>query len=307
MKSQNNYSWSLNTRSKNKYSPIFRFLSTASLMMILVVIEACTPWLPNSTSVPESPLQEQDLSPTKICHMETINVFAASSLNNALTEIGAAFQKNNPCVQVVFNFAGSQKLSQQIQEGAPADVFASADEKNMAEVKAAGMLVGQDPQIFAQNSLVAVVCPNTKFKIESIQDLDQPGLKLVVAAKEVPVGDYTNQFLENAVGDPEFGQVYSDAVKANEVSFEVDVKAVLTKVDLCEADAGFVYRSDGISNTTPGVKMIIIPDALNVTAMYPIAALNASINPDLAQKFVDFVLSAEGQLILVKYGLKSAE
>jgi len=307
MKSQNNYSESMKPRLKNKRPPIFRILSAAYLMLTLVVIEGCTPWLPNSSVEPESPLQEQNPGPTKLCNMETMNVFAASSLTKAFTEIGASFQKNNPCVQVIFNFAGSQKLSQQIQEGAPADVFASADEKNMEAMKSAGMLVDEGPQIFAQNSLVAVVCPDTKFKIESIQDLAQPGLKLVVAAKEVPVGDYTNQFLEKAVGDPEFGQAYSDEVRANLVSFEVNVNAVLTKVDLCEADAGFVYQSDGVSNTTPGVKMIIVPENLNITAKYPIAALRTSTNPDLAQKFVDFVLSAEGQASLVKYGLKSAE
>ena len=109
------------------------------------------------------------------------------------------FQAEESCAELVFNFAGSQKLSQQIQEGAPADVFASADEKNMEEVKVSGDARWSGFADICPKRLGVVVCPNTKFKIESIQDLDQPGMKLVVAAKEVPVGDYTNQFLENAV------------------------------------------------------------------------------------------------------------
>ena len=115
-----------------------------------------------------------------------------------------------------------------------------------------------------------VVCPNTKFKIEEVKDLAQPGIKLVVAAKEVPVGDYTNQFLEKAAADPTSGKP-SWMPWPNEVSFEADVRSVLAKVDICEGDAGIVYKSDAFTDKTEGIKSFLIPEALNIIAKYPIA------------------------------------
>ena len=277
---------------------------------MLVIAVGCA--APTPTAAPivvptEAPPALTEAPTATVCVPQILDVSAAASLTEAFTEMGTTFQATDACVKPVFNFAGSQKLSQQIQEGAPVDVFASASKKNMEEVITAGLVADSVSQVFAQNGLAVVVCPTTSFKIESIKDLAQPGLKLVVAAKEVPVGDYTNQFLEKAAADPDLGQSYVDAVKANEVSFEADVKTVLTKVNLCEADAGIVYQSDGFSNPTPGIKMIVVPDTLNITAKYPIAVINSSDTPDLAQKFINFVLSPEGQAILVKYGLKAVK
>ncbi len=241
------------------------------------------------------------------CSPQTVNVFAAASLTEAFKEMAPLFQAEESCAELVFNFAGSQKLSQQILDGAPADVFASASDNNMEEVKSAGLISDPGSQIFARNGLAVVVCPKTNFKIETVKDLAQPGIKLVVAAREVPVGDYTNQFLEKAAADPQLGQAFVDAFGANEVSFEADVRSVLAKVDICEGDAGIVYSSDAFTDKSEGIKSFLIPKALNVNAKYPIAGIKVSANPGLAQKFIDFVLSDQGQQILEDNGFLKAK
>ncbi len=177
----------------------------------------------------------------------------------------------------------------------------------MEEVKSAGLAADTDTQIFARNGLAVVVCPTSEFKIEEVKDLAQPGIKFVVADKEVPVGYYTDQFLEKAAADPNLGESFVKAVKANQVSFEADVKSVLVKVDICEGDAGIVYQSDAFTDKTEGIKSFLIPEELNILAKYPIAAIKTSANPILAQKFIEFVLSAEGQQILEDNGFVKAE
>jgi molybdate transport system substrate-binding protein len=286
-----------------------RFIIVILFVTTLVVFTGCAVHTTKPTVVPtEVPKEDPKPTavPTEICKPQTINVFAAASLTEAFNEMAPIFQKSDPCAVLVFNFAGSQKLSQQLQDGAPADVFASASGKNMEEVKSAGLVADDGSQIFARNGLAVVVCPTTNFKIEEVKDLAQPGIKLVVAAKEVPVGDYTNQFLEKAATDPTLGEPFVKAVIANEVSFEVDVKSVLAKVDVCEGDAGIVYKSDAFTDKTEGLKSFLIPEALNIIAKYPIAGIKASANPGLAQKFINFVLSDQGQLILEDNGFLKA-
>jgi molybdate transport system substrate-binding protein len=292
--------------SKKQTTFLFAFLLAAMLM-----ISACAVPTPAPTAVPtavptEAPQPTEAATATEVCMPQTVNVFAAASLTEAFTEMASLFQKSEPCAELAFNFAGSQKLSQQLQDGAPADVFASASGKNMDEVKAAGLLAEDGSQIFARNGLAVVVCPTSKFKVEEVKDLAQPGLKLVVAAKEVPVGGYTEQFLEKAAADATLGQAFADGVKTNEVSFEADVKSVLAKVDLCEGDAGIVYKSDAFTDNTEGIKSFLIPEALNIIAKYPIAVIKASTNSEVAQKFIDFVLSDQGQQILEKNGFLKA-
>lgn len=270
---------------------------------VIPILAACAaPAAPTGASEPA-------LAPTApiACTPQTITVFAAASLTEAFQEMAPLFQSAEPCAELVFNFSGSQKLSQQLLDGAPADVFASASGKNMEEVKTAGLTTDTGSRIFARNGLAVVVCPGTRFQIHNLKDLTQPGLKLVVAYPQVPAGDYTNQFLEKAAADPEFGKSFAEAVRANEVSFEADVKSVLAKVDLCEADAGIVYQSDGFTDDTPGIRMFLIPEGLNILAKYPIAVIKTTAHPDLAQKFVDFVLSEGGQSILEKNGLLKAQ
>ena len=233
----------------------------------------------------------------------TVIVFSAASLTDAFTEIGESFMAAKPEVEVEFNFQGSSALRTQIEEGAPADVFASANTAHMDALVDAGL--AQEPTLFVHNSLVIIAPSDNRAGIESLADLANPGLKLVLAAEEVPVGGYSREMLDKASADREYGAGFKDAVLANLVSNESNVKQVVTKVQLGEADAGIVYGSDVTPHVAPALETIEVPDALNVIADYPIAALTESENVDAAAAFVAFVLSTEGQEILARWGFST--
>jgi molybdate transport system substrate-binding protein len=241
-------------------------------------------------------------APTQPPAGKTLTVFAAASLTAAFNEIGAGFQAANSGATVTFNFAGSQQLAQQIGQGAPADVFASANNAQMAVVIKAGQVVSGTQRTFARNRLVVITPQANPAGLAKLQDLARPGLKLVLADKGVPVGGYALDFLTKASQSPDFTPTFSPTVLANVVSFEQDVKSVLAKVVLGEADAGIVYTTDITSDAASKVGRIDIPDPLNTIASYPIAAISGSANAELARIFVDYVLSADGQTVLAKYG-----
>jgi molybdate transport system substrate-binding protein len=237
---------------------------------------------------------------------QTVTVFAAASLTEAFTEIGQAFEAGRPGVKVEFNFAGSQQLAQQLAQGAQADVFASANQVQMDSAISAGRVAEDDVQDFAHNRLVVIYPKDNPAGLARLQALTREGLKLVLAAREVPVGGYALQFLEKASQSPDFGSDFEGKVLNNVVSYEENVRAVYSKVSLGEADAGIVYASD-IPKDDTHVGSLEIPGELNVVATYPIASLEDSPNPGLAAAFVEFVLSATGQDILAGYGFSPAE
>lgn len=228
----------------------------------------------------------------------TLNVFAASSLTDAFTEIGKNFEAANPGVTVTLNFAGSQALRTQIEEGAPADVFASASGKEMDTAVEGKFVLDGVKQVFLSNQLVVILPADNPAGLEKLEDLANPEIKIVLAAEEVPVGNYARQALELMNGL--LGADFKDKVLANVVSNEDNVKQVVSKVQLGEADAGIAYVSDIVAS--PDLKIIEIPTELNVIAKYPIAPLVASENAKLALAFVDYVLSSEGQVVLQKWG-----
>jgi molybdate transport system substrate-binding protein len=227
---------------------------------------------------------------------------AAASLTGAFNELGAQFEAANPGVTVQINFSGSQQLAQQISQGAPADVFASANQKQMDAAVEAGRVGKDTSRVFVTNKLVLIYPKSNPASLQGLGDLSKPGLKLVFAAKEVPAGQYSLDFLDKTAGEGNFGADYKEKVLANVVSYESNVKAVLTKVAIGEADAGIVYSSDVTGADAEKVGQLAIPDALNIIAAYPIATIQDSPNKELAQKFVDLVLSDEGQSVLSKYG-----
>jgi molybdate transport system substrate-binding protein len=232
---------------------------------------------------------------------KTLQVFAAASLTDAFTEIGKAFEAINPDVSVTFNFAGSQALRTQIEEGAPVDVFASANKTEMDKLIAASFVAPDASQIFLNNKLILILPADNPAGLSQLEDIAMPGIKLVLAAEEVPVGKYSRQALDAMSGH--FGTDFKDKVLANVVSNEDNVRQVVAKVQLGEADAGIVYTSDAVAATD--LKTMDIPAELNVIAAYPIAPLTQSTNPELANSFVAFVLSDEGQTILQKWGFTS--
>jgi molybdate transport system substrate-binding protein len=217
-----------------------------------------------------------------------ITVLAAASLTDAFTEIGEAFELDHPESSVTFNFAASSELVTQINQGAPADVFASADEANMTKLTAAGNN-GAEPQDFATNQLEIIVQPGNPHGIAEVADLADPDLVVVTCAPEVPIGAYAAEVFANA------------GVEVTPDSLEENVRAVVTKVTVGEADAGIVYTTDVLAagDQAEGVE---IPADLNVTATYPITVTRESPNPVAAEAFVDFVLSPDGQAVLERYG-----
>jgi molybdate transport system substrate-binding protein len=235
-----------------------------------------------------------------------LTILAAASLTDAFTVLGAEFEARQPGARVSFSFAGSNQLAQQIAAGAPADVFASANARQMQVAVDSGRIAAAAPQTFARNRLVVIFPGDNPGRLAALTDLAQPGLRLVLAAAEVPVGQYSLDFLAKAAQDPAFPSGYQAAVLANIVSYEENVRAVFTKVALGEADAGLVYTSDVVGEGAESLGRLEIPDTLNTIAEYPIAPLADSAHPALAQAFIDLVLSAEGQAVLAEYGFEPA-
>lgn len=232
----------------------------------------------------------------------TLQVFAAASLSDAFTEIGHLLERQRPGVTVRANFAGSQQLATQIEQGAVADVFASADERWMNYARDRGLLSGE-PAIFARNRLVVIVPKTNPARIRRLQDLARGGTKLVIGADAVPVGHYSRTVLRNLAHDPAFPGDFAVLALRNVVSEEENVKSVVGKVQLGEADAGIVYRSDVTPAVARFVRVLEIPESANVIAAYPIALVRDSKQPEMAKAFVDLVLSPEGQQILQRRGL----
>lgn len=230
----------------------------------------------------------------------TLRVFAAASLTDAFREIGAAYEKAHPGDVVELSFAGSQVLRTQIEQGARADVFASADLEHAEALRRSGLLPSF--QVFARNELVVVV-PANGARVGRLVDLARPRLKLVVAGPTVPVGRYSTQVLAKLSAAGLYGDDFQARVTANVVSQETNVRVVLSKVALGEADAGFVYVTDAA--TSAEVRTIEIPDRYNVVAQYPIGVLAQSAAAEAARAFVDLVASGEGTAILRRFGFET--
>ena len=262
------------------------------ILLVVILLAGCAPTAAPTAAISASVPAQQNL-----------NVFAAASLTDAFHEVGKNFEAANPGVKVTFNFAGSQALRTQIEEGAPVDVFASANKTEMDALVTDGLVAQDAPQVFLTNNLVVILPSGNPAGLTKLEDLANPGLKLVLAAEEVPVGKYARQALETMSG--QFGAGFKDKVLANVVSNEDNVKQVVAKVQLGEADAGIVYTSDAIA--APDLKTIEIPAEMNVIAKYPIAPITKSSQPEVAQAFISYVLSKDGQAVLQKWGFAPAQ
>ena len=215
-------------------------------------------------------------------------MFAAASLTEAFTEVGEAFTAANPDAKATFSFDASSALVQQITEGAPADVFASADTANMDKLTEAG-LNGTDPVVFATNLLTIIVAPGNPKGITGVADLANTDLVTVICAPEVPCGRYANEIFTNA------------GVTVTPDSLEQNVRGVVTKVTAGEADAGIVYVTD-VTAAGDDAAMVEIPEDINVVAQYPIATVKDSASPEVGEAFIDFLTGADGQAIMSEYG-----
>jgi molybdate transport system substrate-binding protein len=284
---------------------------TPFILLLAIIITACgtpatptaAPIAPTTTAAPDMPVLLPTLpSPTSVPTPEprTLTVFAAASLMDAFTEIGHNFEASHPGVTVALNFAGSQTLSTQLIQGAAVDVFASANKTEMDKVVAANLVPADASKNFLTNQLVVILPSDNPANVQTLQDLGKPGLKIVLADKTVPAGKYALQILDAIVKEASFGADFKSKVLANVVSNETDVKQVVAKIQLGEADAGIAYISDAVA--APELKTIEIPGNLNVIARYPITALTNAPQPQLAVDFINYVLSADGQAILKNWG-----
>jgi molybdate transport system substrate-binding protein len=218
-----------------------------------------------------------------------VSVFAASSLTDAFTDLGASFEASNDGVSLSFNFLSSSDLAAQIEQGAPADVFASADEASMDRVVEAGLNDGH-PEVFAHNRLEIIVSPGNPLGIDGLADLAEVDLVLSLCNAECPAGRYALAAMDKAGVD-----VVAD-------SLESEVKGVVTRVETGEADAGIVYATD-VRAARGDVEGVVVPRVDNVLAAYPIVALDDA--PTDAQAFVEYVVSREGQDVLREFGFLS--
>lgn len=222
---------------------------------------------------------------------KTLTVLAAASLTGSFKTLGKEFEAAHPGVKVTFSFGGSSQLAQQITQGAPADVFAAASPATMKTVTDAGDNATA-PQVFVRNRLVIAVPPDNKAKVQSLKDLGSSKVKVVLCAEQVPCGAAAKKALGLA------------GVKVTPVSLEQDVKAALTKVELGEADAGLVYRTD-VQAAAGKVKGIDFPESAKAINDYPIAQLKNAPQAGLAGEFVQFVLSAQGKQVLTQAGFEA--
>lgn len=263
----------------------------AALVGVVLAVAACGGDDGNDASA--SPSGPDDAGETGAGRLDgTITVFAAASLTDAFTQAGDAFEDLNPDATVELNFAGSQSLREQILAGAPADVFASANQSNMDQVAEAGEVDGE-PRVLARNELEIAVPAGNPGDVESLTDFADAGLLVGLCAPEVPCGAFGREALASAGVTPEPD------------TEEPDVRSLLTKIEAGELDAGIVYHSDVVA-AGDAVEGIPIPDEHNVVADYPIATLAASGEPETAAGFVDFLLSDEGQAILESHGFRPA-
>lgn len=268
-------------RAPPRLSPPLSSLLGASLLLLLMLVVALAAGCGGPSDDAAAGADDEPVE---------ITVFAAASLTESFTALAEEFSAANPDVTVTLNLASSQTCATQIRQGAPADVFASADTKHMDDV---ADLV-EEPRVFAHNELAIVVETGNPKGVGELADLSRDDLMVVFGAPEIPIGAYALEALE------------AQGVEVEPVSLEETVKAVLTKVELGEADAGIVYVTD-VRAAEDGLDGVAIPAGQNIPATYPIAVVKGAAHKEQAQAFVDYVLSPEGQATLATFGFLPAD
>lgn len=232
---------------------------------------------------------------------EELVVFTAASLTGAFSEIAEMYEDETG-IKVVSNFDGSQALRTQIEHGAYADVFASANNKQMNALKDLGLMNNSSVSIFTRNKLSLIIPKDNPAEISNLRDIVKPGVKIVIGTKDVPVGDYALQIIDKLGNDSAYGPEYKEKVLANIISQETNVNYVVTKIALGEADVGFAYVSDVTLELSSRVSQIEIPDEYNIIAEYPIGITAESRYAAEALDFINLVKSEEGRAVLERYG-----
>jgi molybdate transport system substrate-binding protein len=275
------------TRSVHRTRSVRRTLPvTGAGVAALLVLSACS-----SSSGSDSGSDAAGSSSSSATKVSgTVTVFAAASLEESFTALGMTFEKKHPGARVTFNFGGSDTLAASITSGAPADVFASASPRTMATVTDAGDAAG--PATFVRNQLEIATLPGNPDKISSLQDLTRSGLKVVLCDRTVPCGAAAQKALD------------ASGVELTPASYEQDVKSALTKVELKEADAAVVYKTD-VRAAGDKVEGVDFPESAKAVNDYPIALLKQAPNADAGKAFIELVRSPEGQKVLTEAGFRT--
>lgn len=236
-----------------------------------------------------------------------LTVFAASSLTGAMTDIAKAYEALYPDIQIVLNVDNSATLRTQIEQGAHADLFLSANTKHMTALQGEGLIINNSVKIFTKNKLALLIPKENRANITGLSDLARPGIRLVIGTKEAPFGDYTRQIIGKMANDSAYGQGYQNAVMKNVISEEPTVPSLVAKLKIGEADVGIAYASDVSEGDRALVTTIPIPDQYNVIAVYPLGIVQESKEKDQAAAFAQFITSTEGNAILSRYGFTPAD
>ncbi len=235
-----------------------------------------------------------------------LTVFAAASLTEAFQTLGRNFEEQHPSTRILFNFGGSQQLVQQVVHGAEADILALANMKQMNIAIAAGVIDTPSVRVFARNRLVIILPADNPAHLMEIKDLAKADVKIVLADSSVPAGQYALQILDKCSHSASFGKSFKDRVLSRVVSYEENVRAVFSKVQLGECDAGIVYSSDIAHDSVRRVQHIDIPDSLNMIAQYPLAIVLGTTSHQSALEFLEYVLSTAGEGVLSTFGFLGA-
>lgn len=270
-------------------------------LVLLAILAGCAFGSAASSAGPSSPASPESTGRSGSARSE-LTVFAAASLKDVFNAMAPVFERAHPTVALVFSFDASSSLRTQIEQGAPADAFASADTQNPETIAAAGLVDGR-PVVFAGNRLVVIVPHGNPAGIDSSADLARPGVKIVAAVEAVPIASYAQRAIDLLGRQPGYPADYASAVAANIVSREDNVRAIVTKIELGEGDAGIVYATDAIA--TPTVGTVVIPDAANVEARYGAVALRSSKHPTEARDFISFLTGSEAQAVFARFGFLS--
>lgn len=265
-------------------------LYVAILALLCLFGASCTP--PSNSGETDSSSDKEEI---------TLTVFAASSLTAALTELGTLYEGQNEGVTIQLSFAGSQTLRTQIQDGAPADIFVSANWTQMEALLGSDQIRKESIVDFTNNTLAVALPASNDRGLETLDDLTEPDVKIVLGTEEVPVGNYARQVLEKLNSHPDLGTDYSEQLMTNVVSTEQSVRQIVTKVQLGEIDAAFVFVSNLVS-AGDDVIPISIPAEYNVKASYYIAPITQRDNVDASVAFIDFLSTDEAKTILTKWG-----
>ncbi len=233
-----------------------------------------------------------------------IVVSAATSLQYSFLEAAKLFERDHPGTRILFNFASSNQLANQIEQGAPVDVFASADMSILNRLADNNMIT--ENSVMAKNKLTVIVSKSSSMEIEGLADLAKKRVRLIIAGSQVPAGRYARQFLHKMDQTGSYGSDYSLRVLDNIVSEEPDLRMIAVKVAFGEGDAGIVYVSDVTRDMENKVRTIAIADPLNVIATYGIAIVKSSAHPEAAKAFYSLWLSPKGQAIFTKNGFQPA-